>query len=271
VRYLHLILLVGLGLSVAAGCGGKEVIEEYKARWIRLSHEPIEEARVGTEALAEAEVEISEDIEDVRLFLAYRTEPKAYQVVEMKLLEGGKYFTSIPTHKRGTLVSYYIEATGGADLAVRVPAGDEDFSFYYKGTPNRPLLIVHIVLMFIALAMLLLCGYLAVKALKNRRLMAHIPRLGFLGGIVFFISAIPLGMIVAYQTYGTPWTGFPVGTDITDNKSLAILIYWAAATFLFRGSAFKKDPTTDLLSMRSLPYVYLAGAIITVILFLIPH
>jgi hypothetical protein len=270
-RYAKSTILLAVGLAVMVGCGSREAVEEYRARWMRLRHAPIEEAKVGVDAPVEAEIEVSEDITGAQLFLYFRADSQPYEVMEMKLLETGSYFTSIPAQKRGTLVSYYIEARAGADLAVRVPGEDADFSFHYKGTANRPLLITHVVLMFIALAMLLLAGYLAIRALKSRRFTMHIPRLGFLGGIVFFISAIPLGMIVAFQTYGTPWTGFPVGTDLTDNKSLAILIYYAAATFLFRGSAFRKDPTTDLLPMRSLPYVYLVGAIITVVLFLIPH
>ena len=85
-----------------------------------------------------------------------------------------------------------------------------------------------------ALLLFLLCGFLAFRALTHRRVVVDIPRLGFLGTVIFFISSFPLGMIVAYQTFGTPWTGFPVGNDLTDNKSLAIVLYWVAASFLYR-------------------------------------
>ena len=263
-------------LLVAAlifGCGRRESVEEVKSRWVKLRHEPIEEARVGTEATVEAEVDVSEDITDTRLFVYYTAGTHPKEVIEMNLLETGRYFTSIPLQKRGTLVEYYIEARAGTDLVVRVPRPDKSpgFSFYYKGEANRGVLLAHVILMFVSMAILLLAGYLALRAIKDRKLVLHIPRLAFLGAAVFFVSSFPLGMIVAYQTYGTPWTGFPVGTDLTDNKSLAIVLYWAAATFLYRGSVFRKDPTTDLLSMRTLPYVYLAGVLLTIALFLIPH
>jgi hypothetical protein len=62
-----------------------------------------------------------------------------------------------------------------------------------------------------------------------------------------------------------------VGNDLTDNKSLVILLYWAAAAFFYRGSALRKDPSSDVLPARALPYVYMAGVVVTIALFLIPH
>jgi hypothetical protein len=179
----------------------------------------------------------------------------------------------IPSQKRGTLVEYYLEARAGADLAVRVPseARAAGFQFYYKGTPSRPLLVTHTVLIFVSLFILLLAAYLAIRVIRGARPGPRIARLGFLGGVFFFVASIPLGMIVAFQTLGRPWTGFPVGTGFADSKSLAIVLYWAASTFLYRGSVFKGDPSSDLLSLRAMPYVYLTGAAITLGLYLIPH
>jgi hypothetical protein len=272
-RHLLTGLLVLVVLAGTIGCGRKTEVEEFKARWIKLKHTPIEEARVGTDAPVTADVEVSPDVTDVRLFLYYSRDAEPHEVVQMKVLDAGAYFAAIPAQSRGTLIEYYVEARAGADLVVRVPGEKTGpgFSFYYKGTPNRILLIFHIVLMFVSIAIFLSSGYLAVKAIRDRKITMRIPRLAFLGSVVFFVSSFPLGMIVAHQTYGKPWTGFPLGTDLTDNKSLAIVLYWAAAAFLYRGSVFRRDPSTDVLSMRALPYVYIAGVIITAVLFLIPH
>ncbi|MFH1314686.1 MAG: hypothetical protein ABIJ00_15885 [Candidatus Eisenbacteria bacterium] len=272
-RLIRISLTILLALAATVGCGRKTEIEEFKARWIRLKHTPIEEARVGVDAPVTADTEVSPDVTDIQLFLYYSRDSEPHEVVPMKLLDAGKYFASIPSHKRGTLIEYYVEARAGADLVVRVPGEKTGpgFSFYYKGAPNRILLIIHIVLMFVSIAIFLLSGYLAFKAIRDRKITMRIPRLAFLGSVVFFVSSFPLGMIVAHQTFGKPWTGFPLGTDLTDNKSLAIVLYWAAAAFLYRGSVFRRDPSTDVLSMRALPYVYIAGVIITAVLFLIPH
>jgi hypothetical protein len=272
-RRSYAILTIALMLVAGIGCGRKAVVEETKTHWMKLRHTPIEEAEVGSEALVDAETEVSPDTAHVEVYLYYRSEPHPYQVVQMNLLEPGKYFAAIPTQSRGTLIEYYIEARAGSDIVVRVPRQDKKpgFSFYYKGVPNRALLVGHAALMFTSLFLFLLSGYLALRAIKNRRVAMHVPRLSFLGSVVFFISSFPLGMPLAYQRYGTPWTGFPVGSDLTDNKSLAIILYWAAAAFFYRGSVFRKDPSTDLLPMRSLPYVYLVGVLITITLFVIPH
>lgn len=267
-------LLLVLSALALSGCGGGKEVEEYKATWIKLAHKPVEEARAGIPASVQAEVEVSEDVPGVDLFIHCKTESVTCPPIAMTMLEPGIYFGEIPSMERGTLVEYYIQARAGDILKVRVPGQDEaaGFSFRYKGTPNRPVFIAHILLMFFALFVFIICGYQAVRAIRDRKIRLQIPRLGFLAGVVFFISDFPLGMIVAYQTYGKPWTGFPVGDDITDNRSLAIVLYFAAATFLYRGSVFRRDPSRDLVKQAStLPYVYLVGVILTVALFLIPN
>jgi len=265
------LVLILLSLLVA-GCGRDKVVEESKTRWMNLAHTPIEEAEAGTEVTIEVQAEASADITGPGVFLYYKSEQELFVVVPMQRFEEGRYFGKIPPHGRGSLIKYYVEGRAGDDLVVQVPAEDAPrFEFYFKGTPNRYFLISHIVVIFAALFFFILAGYFAYRALKERRAGLHVPRLGLAGAVLFFISSIPLGMIVAYQTYGKPWTGFPIGNDLTDNKSLVILLYWIAATFFYRGSALRKDPSTDILSGRALPYVYIAGVIITVILFIIPH
>jgi hypothetical protein len=266
------IILVVLALLLAAGCGRDKVVEESKTRWMNLAHTPIEEALAGEEVTIEVQVEASGDIAEPGVFLYYRSEQELFVVVPMQAFEAGSYFGKIPAHERGSLIEYYIEGRAGADLTVQVPAEDRPrFEFYFKGVANRYLLIAHVVVIFAALFFFILAGYFAYRALRERRAGLHVPRLGLAGAVLFFISSIPLGMVVAYQTYGKVWTGFPVGNDLTDNKSLVILIYWAAATFLYRGSALRKDPSSDVMPGRALPYIYIAGLVITAVLFLIPH
>jgi len=257
---------------VLAGCGRDKVVEETKTRWMNLAHEPIEEAEAGTDVTVEVAVRASGDITDPGIFLYYKSEQEIFVVVPMQRFEEGRYFGTIPAHKRGSLIKYYIEGRAGEDLVVHVPAeGKPRFEFYFKGTPNRYLLLSHIVIIFISLFFFILAGYFGYRGLSDRRANLHAPRLGLVGLVLFFISGIAIGMIVSYQTYGKPWTGFPLGNDLTDTKSLAIVLFWLAATFLYRGSALRKDPSTDMLPGRTIPYVYMAGLILTVILFILPH
>ncbi|HVP58378.1 MAG TPA: hypothetical protein VMU02_09790 [bacterium] len=255
------------------GCGQKAVVEEAKERWVRIRHTPIKDVRAGKESAIEADISSGAAEGDLRALIFYRTGGLPFQAVEMTRLEHGKYFGYLPPQVRGAKLEYYIEARSADNVVARVPAKDKAaaFSVAVKGTPNRYLLVSHVFLIFVGLFFFLFSGYLGYKALKDRRTLLYIPRIAFLGTIIFFIASIPLGMVVAYQTHGVAWTGFPVGRDLTDNKALAILIYWIACGFLFRGSLFRKDPSRDLVSMAAMPYVHIAGALITAVLFAIPH
>jgi|GEM_PF-2933832 len=254
------------------GCGQKTVVEEAKQRWVKIRHTPLQEAKAGKETALQADIS-SGAAGDLRALIFYRSQGRPYQAAEMTRLEPGKYFGYLPPQARGARLEYYIEAKAGDNIVARVPAKEkaEAFIVVVKGTPNRYILVSHVVIIFIGLFFFMFSGYLGYKALKGRRTLLYLPRIAFLGTVTFFIASIPLGMVVGYQTFGQAWTGFPVGRDLTDNKSLAILIYWAICAFLYRGSLFRKDPSRDLLSMGTMPYVHIAGAIITAVLFAIPH
>lgn len=269
-----LLALVSLSLVVLlGGCANKEVIEESKQRWVRIKHVPIEQAKAGRETTIHAVITAGPAGSQITAFVFYRANGRPYSFSEMSPLEGGRYFGAIPPYSRGDKLEYYIEARTASDMVTRVPAKEkrESFVVTVKGKPNTYVLVAHIVFVFIALFFFIFSGYLSYRALQHRRSLLYIPRIAFLGTAAFFVSSIPLGMLVAYQTFGKPWSGFPVGGDLTDNKSLAILIYWAVCAVLYRGSLWRKDPSQDLLPMVTLPYVHLAGAIITVVLFVLPH
>jgi len=271
--------LCALALGLAAvllssgGCSRKEVVEESKQRWVRIRHTPVTEARANREITIQAEINGGPPGGQISAFIFYRTDQRPFQVSDMSALGEGKFFGAIPPHGRGEVVQYYIEARTASDIVTRVPAKErgEGFLIKVKGKPNTYLLVTHVVIIFIALFFFLFAGYLSVRALQHRRSLLYIPRVAFLGTAIFFVASIPLGMVVAYQTYGVPWTGFPVGDDLTDNKSLVILIYWIVCAVLYRGSLWRKDPSHDFLPMITLPYVHLAGAVLTAVLFALPH
>jgi hypothetical protein len=274
-RTMRALAAAGLLVTLAAslGCGKKAVVEEAKQQWVKIKHTPLEEVKAGQETALQAEISSGVAASDLRALVFYRSQGRPYQAAEMTLLEPGRYFGYLPAQFRGTTLEYYIEAKAGDSIVARVPAKikAEAFVVPVKGTPNRYVLISHIVLIFIGLFFFIFSGYLGYKALKDRRTLLYIPRVAFLGTITFFIASIPLGMVVAYQTFGKPWTGFPVGRDLTDNKALAILAYWVVCGFLYRGSLFRKDPSRDLVPMGTMAYVHIVGAIITAALFAIPH
>lgn len=76
--------------------------------------------------------------------------------------------------------------------------------------------------------------------------------------IILFIGGMILGPVVQKYAFGEFWTGFPFGTDLTDNKTLIAFIGWLAALI----AVYKSEK----------PKLYiLVAAIIMFIIFIIPH
>jgi hypothetical protein len=77
--------------------------------------------------------------------------------------------------------------------------------------------------------------------------------LGFLvvGGFI-------LGPLMQYYSFNAWWTGWPFGSDLTDNKTAAAFIAWLAAALMLQRA---KHPARWAL----------AASIITVVVYLIPH
>jgi hypothetical protein len=116
---------------------------------------------------------------------------------------------------------------------------------------------------------------------------------------MIFIAGFPLGFILAYQVFGTPWTGIPFGWDITDNKTLVIFLFWMISLFLVRGTILNlfshgrgrlcpfrwmialtrpaalsqqtKHKQYDSISHQRFAKLAIIGAIITVVLYAVPH
>lgn len=119
----------------------------------------------------------------------------------------------------------------------------------FKGEVPAVLLFLHILFM---MAGIVLCVRTGLESLRNE------PRLTPLmqstltaligGGLVF-------GPLVQKYAFGDLWTGFPLGTDFTDNKTLLVVLFWIAAYFLYR---------------RSRWWVF-AAAVLMIAVTLIPH
>ena len=49
-----------------------------------------------------------------------------------------------------------------------------------------------------------------------------------------FVGGFILGPLVQHAAFGPWWTGFPYGTDLTDNKTLLSFLFFAAALATLR-------------------------------------
>ena len=122
----------------------------------------------------------------------------------------------------------------------------------FKGDVPNLILIPHIIFMFTAMFVSMRAGLQALST--NQRLKTYALCsifLTILGGLVF-------GPIVQKYAFGSYWTGFPFGIDLTDNKTLIAAIGWLIAGYaVFRN----KRPRFFVLGASALMFI----------IFLIPH
>jgi len=101
--------------------------------------------------------------------------------------------------------------------------GEKPVIIRFKGHVPPFVLIPHVIIMFLAMLLSTRAGIEALDRKSNPRIYAlWAAGLLFIGGIIF-------GPLVQKFAFGSFWTGFPLGYDLTDNKTLIAMIGWIAA------------------------------------------
>ncbi|HAT71763.1 MAG TPA: hypothetical protein DCS63_03000 [Elusimicrobia bacterium] len=93
----------------------------------------------------------------------------------------------------------------------------------FKGAVPGWILVPHILLMFLFMLFsvrIFLSAAFALEPVKHS-VPATVAFL-LLGGFLF-------GPLTQYYAFGAAWTGFPYGRDLTDNKTLLMLVFWLIA------------------------------------------
>jgi hypothetical protein len=122
----------------------------------------------------------------------------------------------------------------------------------FKGDVPTVVLIIHILLIFSAMLFSARAGLEAFAGgLRVRAFTLWTAGLLFIGGLV-------LGPVVQKYAFDAYWTGWPFGTDLTDNKTALALFAWIVAAFMLPRSAHPKR-------------WIIGAALVTFAVFLIPH
>jgi hypothetical protein len=175
---------------------------------------------------------------------------EAYRAIPMTGSPDGGIEAVIPGQPPAGKVEYRIvRRSGGA--AQLVPA-DETVIARYRGDVPAWVLIPHILCMF---------GGMLVAT----RALFEVLRTGRKGGglvvtamILLGFGGLFLGPVVQKFAFGAFWTGWPLGHDLTDNKTLIAVLAWLPATV----AAF---------AGRRLRALVVVGWIVMMGVFLIPH
>jgi hypothetical protein len=149
--------------------------------------------------------------------LHYRRYPTSneYTTVDFSWKDG-EWQAALPVQPVAGKLQYYI-TVGGKDY----PADDPVVIRFRHDVPAS-ILIPHILLMFGAMLLAVYTFLLVITRKKYSRWLKITVATLFVGGFIF-------GPLVQHAAFGPWWTGFPYGTDLTDNKTLLSFLFFMVA------------------------------------------
>jgi hypothetical protein len=151
----------------------------------------------------------------------------------------------------GKMAYQIILQTGQEQVKVGI-SNDRPVVMRFKGPVPLYILIPHILCMFLGL---LFSTRTAIESLIKG---SWTYRYALYALFLLIPGGLILGPIVQKFAFGAYWTGWPFGHDLTDNKTLVMVLAWGFAAY-----KLKKDPGNKLWPI--------AAAIIVLVVYLIPH
>jgi len=163
--------------------------------------------------------------------------------------EGNNLVGSLPNLPPAGKMMYEVTLSDGQQ---QFKLRDESVVLRYKGAVPMFVLIPHIIFIFMAMMFSTRTGMEAI--IKGKNLVSY----SLWTVILFAFAGMFLGPVVQKYAFDAYWTGWPFGTDLTDNKTLAAMVLWVVAYFQVRKSPNKWGWV-------------LAASVLLFVVYLIPH
>ena len=212
---------------------------DYKLSLLRSS---------SLDQVGKVKLEIPDNNVSGKLF--YKSYPSGKEWIEQTMLREDDNLTAIiPGTKMAEKFEYYVELKSGNETIEVVK--ESPVVIRFKGGVPAYILIPHILTMFLGM---LFANFVALIILFKH------PDYKFYLYVTFILLSIGgmiLGPFVQLYAFDELWAGVPFGWDLTDNKMLIGFLVWGIAV----AGNIKKDR----------PYLAVIAAVITLIIFSIPH
>lgn len=162
------------------------------------------------------------------------------------------YGVELPSlDKRAGKYEYFVMMDDGGAEPWSV-TGDKPIYARYKGAVPMPVLLVHILAIFVSMTIALRT---VMEALRRD---GRYKKLIWASLISLLFGAFVMGPVVQWYAFRVWWSGIPFGWDWTDNKVLLELAAWVVALLMNRGD-------------RRNPASVLAAGFVTLLVYFIPH
>ena len=164
--------------------------------------------------------------------------------------EGDALTAELPHRPPAGKLWYRVRLARGAETLLLPP--ERPAAIRYTGPVPAGVLVPHIFFMFLAMLLSTRAGLEIFSPGPLRKGLVY----GTLAALL--VGGMGLGPFVTHYAFGPWWTGFPVGHDITDSKTLIAVLAWIVAAIAAGRSRIDKS------------WIVLA-AIVTLVVFAIPH
>jgi len=162
--------------------------------------------------------------------------------------DGDDLVVEIPRQPMAGKVEYQVILKHKNDI---IRLTEEPVIMRFKGIVPMFALLPHIIFMFLAMVFSTRAGMEAI--FKGKRVLS----LTKWTLILLAIGGLILGPVIQKYAFDAYWTGWPFGTDLTDNKTIVAFIFWLAAFFMIK----KK---------QKIVYAIVA-AVVLIVVYMIPH
>jgi hypothetical protein len=164
---------------------------------------------------------------------------------------GGELVGRLPHQPPAGKLEYRVVLEKGAE---RVWLTGDPVVIRFRGHVPDAVLVVHVILMFAAM---LWSNRAGLEALLGGG--AGLWRLSITALALMSLGGMLMGPVVQKYAFGEYWTGWPFGTDLTDNKTAVAWVAWILAVVAERRGWRR-------------PAVWVAAAAaVTLLIYLIPH
>ncbi len=212
--------------------------EEIRYRLIRSFPRP-----------ADAPAKLKVEDREVTGFFRYKRHPSNDEwQIKLLVREDEHLVAYIPQQPAAGKVMYQLFLEKG-DEQVKLP--EEPIIIRFRDDVPAWALLPHVILMFAAMLFSTRAGLAALYKQKTYRLTLWTIVTFITGGLIF-------GPVVQKYAFGDYWTGWPFGTDLTDNKTAFALIFWVIAFVKSRQNPHHRTWV-------------LVASIILLLIYLIPH
>jgi hypothetical protein len=160
-----------------------------------------------------------------------------------------KLVALLPHQPPAGKLEYYL-LLKSAGQVFRVPYG-EQIVIRFRGDIPAGIIIPHAFLMFAAMLLSSVTLLLALFNFRQYRLY------GWITTVILVVGGMILGPMVQKHAFGQYWTGFPMGFDLTDNKTLIAFVFWLIAIV----GNLRKDRR----------YLTILAGLVMLVIFSIPH